>query len=56
MACSISGAGEHIIRCGLARVLGEALQSPESDVDTHEVLLQVLNKQFAGRLLYYSKI
>ncbi|KAJ8582468.1 N-terminal nucleophile aminohydrolase [Rhizopogon salebrosus TDB-379] len=50
MACSISGTGEHIIRCGLARVLGEALQFPESDVDTHEVLLQVLNKQFAEPL------
>lgn len=54
MACSISGAGEHIIRSGLARVLGEALQSLESDdgeVDSHQVLLQALNQQFAGRLI-----
>ncbi|KAG1858195.1 nucleophile aminohydrolase [Suillus subluteus] len=49
MACSISGAGEHIMRGGLARVLGEALQSQQSDdseLDTHHILLRVLNQQF----------
>ena len=57
IACSISGAGEHIIRTGLARVLGEALRFREPDkgevdeVDTHQVILQVLNQQFIGRPL-----
>ncbi|KAG0707379.1 nucleophile aminohydrolase [Suillus ampliporus] len=53
MACSISGAGEHIMRGGLARVLGEALQSPQLDdreVDTHQVLLRILNQQFVEAL------
>ncbi|OJA08668.1 hypothetical protein AZE42_01188 [Rhizopogon vesiculosus] len=53
MACSISGAGEHIVRSGLARILGEALQSPESDggeVDIHQVLLQVFNQKFTEPL------
>ncbi|KAG2043680.1 nucleophile aminohydrolase [Suillus americanus] len=49
MACSISGAGEHIMRGGLARVLGEALQSQQSndnELDTHHTLLRILNQQF----------
>lgn len=53
MACSISGAGEHIMRRGLARVLGEALQSRQSDdseLDTHHLLLQTLNQQFTEPL------
>ncbi|KAG1734669.1 nucleophile aminohydrolase [Suillus paluster] len=53
MACSISGAGEHIMRGGLAHVLGEALQSPQSnhsEVDTHQVLLRILNQQFTEPL------
>lgn len=53
MACSISGAGEHIMRGGLARALGEALQSRQSDdseLDTHQVLLRILNQQFTEPL------
>jgi taspase (threonine aspartase 1) len=53
MACSISGAGEHIMRGGLARVLGEALQSQQSndsELDTHHILLRILNQQFTEPL------
>ncbi|EGN99669.1 hypothetical protein SERLA73DRAFT_179800 [Serpula lacrymans var. lacrymans S7.3] len=45
MACSITGTGEYIVRTMLARSLGEALRKP-ADVDTHEVLQQVLVDQF----------
>lgn len=41
------------MRVGLARVLGEALQSRQSDdgeLDTHHVLLRILNQQFTGKL------
>lgn len=41
------------MRRGLARVLGEALQSRQSDdseLDTHHLLLQTLNQQFTEPL------
>ncbi|KAL4074155.1 nucleophile aminohydrolase [Scleroderma citrinum] len=53
MACSISGSGEHIIRAGLARAIGDALQvaknpggAEEADVDVHDVLITTLTEQF----------
>ncbi|KAH7913905.1 nucleophile aminohydrolase [Hygrophoropsis aurantiaca] len=51
MACSISGAGEHIIRTCLARSIGDALRPPEAspaeiDIDTHEVLHRVITHHF----------
>lgn len=41
------------MRGGLARALGEALQSRQSDdgeLDTHQVLLRILNQQFTEPL------
>jgi hypothetical protein len=40
------------MRGGLARVLGEALQSQQSndsELDTHHILLRILNQQFTGK-------
>jgi hypothetical protein len=45
------------MRGGLARALGEALQSRQSDdseLDTHQVLLRILNQQFTGKLEHCS--
>ncbi|EIW83269.1 N-terminal nucleophile aminohydrolase, partial [Coniophora puteana RWD-64-598 SS2] len=47
MACSVSGGGEHIARCSLARALGEALHDP---CDAHEVLQDVLTRKFSRPL------
>ncbi|KAH7888519.1 nucleophile aminohydrolase [Phlebopus sp. FC_14] len=52
MACSISGAGEHIMRVGLARLIGAALQAEEGQcqdqkyVDVHEQLVKTLLDDF----------
>jgi len=47
MACSVSGGGEYITRCSLARTLGEALHDP---CDAHEVLQDVLTHSFSEPL------
>ncbi|KAK2464249.1 hypothetical protein APHAL10511_003706 [Amanita phalloides] len=45
MACSVSGAGEHIIRASLARSLGEPFMMSE-DIDPHDVLYHTLVEKF----------
>ncbi|KAM6502028.1 asparaginase [Amanita muscaria] len=45
MACSVSGAGEHIVRTNLARSIGEAFARSE-DVDPHDVLYRTLIDKF----------
>lgn len=54
MACSISGSGEYIIRAGLARAIGNAIQAAESpgklgeaEVDVHDLLVTTLTRQFS---------
>ncbi|KAF8556129.1 N-terminal nucleophile aminohydrolase [Imleria badia] len=47
MACSISGAGEHIMRAGLARTIADVLRPGQdsAEVDVHDVLTRTfLNK------------
>ncbi|KIJ67970.1 hypothetical protein HYDPIDRAFT_180069 [Hydnomerulius pinastri MD-312] len=53
MACSISGAGEHITRAGLARGIGDAIRAAEGskrqddpEVDVHDLLTRTLAEQF----------
>jgi len=45
MACSVSGAGEHIIRTALARSVGEAFMMFE-DADPHDILHRTLVEIF----------
>lgn len=59
MACSISGSGEYIIRAGLARAIGNAMQVAESpgklgetEVDVHDLLVTTLSRQFSDGLSY----
>ncbi|KAF8135751.1 nucleophile aminohydrolase [Boletus edulis] len=44
MACSISGAGEHIMRTGLARTIADM----NAEVDVHELLINTLSTHFHG--------
>ncbi|KAJ7838696.1 asparaginase [Mycena leptocephala] len=51
MACSVSGAGEYIVRANLARSIADALNkasdaAEDVDVDVHEVLQRVLAEEF----------
>ncbi|KIK76200.1 hypothetical protein PAXRUDRAFT_443854 [Paxillus rubicundulus Ve08.2h10] len=52
LACSISGAGEHIMRAGLARTIADVLCPNESsgeadaEVDVHEFLMKTLLERF----------
>ncbi|KIJ19133.1 hypothetical protein PAXINDRAFT_54814, partial [Paxillus involutus ATCC 200175] len=52
LACSISGAGEHIMRAGLARTIADVLRPNESssqadaEVDVHELLMKTLLERF----------
>jgi len=48
MACSISGAGEHIMRTGLARTIADVLRPREdnTDVDVHDLLTRTLSTHF----------
>ncbi|CAE6471734.1 unnamed protein product [Rhizoctonia solani] len=50
VACSISGAGEMIMRAFLAKELAEGVRRP--DCDAHEEIEQTLNK-FIGKLCIY---
>lgn len=53
IACSVSGAGEYIVRTMLARVVGESINACISrglDVDPHEILRCVLVEKFWGEL------
>ncbi|KAH9935310.1 nucleophile aminohydrolase [Fomitopsis serialis] len=51
-ACSVSGAGEHIIRAALARSIVEALELP--DIDTHETIQRMLLDGLRGESIYVS--
>ncbi|KAJ7446237.1 asparaginase [Mycena galericulata] len=47
MACSVSGAGEYIIRANLARSVIDAVnRNPRADVDVHEILQRVFIDDF----------
>ncbi|KAJ7497469.1 asparaginase [Mycena latifolia] len=46
MACSVSGAGEYIIKASLARSLSDALDRDPDDVDIHEILERTLIDEF----------
>ncbi|KAI9572214.1 nucleophile aminohydrolase [Boletus coccyginus] len=48
MACSISGAGEHIMRTGLARTIADVLRPREdnTEVDVHDSLTRTLSTHF----------
>ncbi|KAJ7680573.1 asparaginase [Mycena polygramma] len=48
IACSVSGAGEYIVRADLARTIGDALNkaSGTEDVDVHGILQRVLTDDF----------
>ncbi|KAN0090850.1 Nucleophile aminohydrolase [Tylopilus felleus] len=50
MACSISGAGEHIMRAGLARTIADALRPRQDslEVDVHDSLTRTLSTHFHG--------
>jgi len=45
VACSVSGAGEYIVRANLARLVCDAVTKGE-DVDVHEILQRVLAEDF----------
>ncbi|KAF8628882.1 hypothetical protein AX15_003668 [Amanita polypyramis BW_CC] len=45
MACSVSGAGEHIVRAALARAVGEAFMI-SGGIDPHEILYRALIEKF----------
>ncbi|KAJ7045747.1 asparaginase [Mycena alexandri] len=45
VACSVSGAGEYIVRANLARLVCDAITKGE-DVDVHEILQRVLAEDF----------
>ncbi|KAF8441538.1 nucleophile aminohydrolase [Boletus edulis BED1] len=51
MACSISGAGEHIMRTGLARTIADVLRPRQvnAEVDVHELLINTLSTHFHGK-------
>ncbi|KAJ7188012.1 asparaginase [Mycena filopes] len=47
VACSVSGAGEYIVRASLARTVCDAINDdPSDDVDVHEILERVLTEDF----------
>ncbi|KAF9219618.1 N-terminal nucleophile aminohydrolase [Gyrodon lividus] len=52
LACSISGAGEHIMRAGLARTIADVLRPTEgsgqgdAEVDVHDLLTKTLLERF----------
>ncbi|KAJ6587090.1 asparaginase [Mycena vulgaris] len=46
MACSISGAGEYIIKASLARSISDALDKAPDDIDIHEILERTLVDDF----------
>ncbi|KAJ7178360.1 asparaginase [Mycena crocata] len=47
MACSVSGAGEYIIKASLARAISNAIEKdPADDLDVHEILQRVLIDDF----------
>jgi len=48
MACSISGAGEYIMRTGLARTIADVLRPrrENAEVDVHELLIKTLSTCF----------
>ncbi|KIK26970.1 hypothetical protein PISMIDRAFT_93714 [Pisolithus microcarpus 441] len=47
VACSVSGTGEHIIRVGMARAIGDALHFSENQegTDVHDLLLSLLTER-----------
>lgn len=47
-ACSISGTGEHIIKAGLARVIGDTFHFAKNQegTDVHDLLVNVLTERF----------
>ncbi|KAJ6499065.1 asparaginase [Mycena sanguinolenta] len=61
MACSVSGAGEYIVRANLARAIADALndasacsstaEEDEEDIDVHAVLQRVLAEEFWSMLI-----
>ncbi|KAJ6625457.1 asparaginase [Mycena sp. CBHHK59/15] len=47
MACSVSGAGEYIVRASLAKTISDSLNNEQSDdVDVHEILRRTLVDDF----------
>lgn len=47
----ISGAGEHIVRTGLARTIADVLrpkQDGTTEVDVHDLLMRTLSARFHG--------
>lgn len=50
VACSVSGTGEHIIRVGMARAIGDALHFSENQegTDVHDLLLSLLTERPAA--------
>ncbi|KAJ7217878.1 nucleophile aminohydrolase [Mycena pura] len=46
MACSVSGAGEYIMKASLARSISNALEKDVAEVDVHEVLQRTLVDDF----------
>ncbi|KAI6169400.1 nucleophile aminohydrolase [Pisolithus thermaeus] len=56
VACSISGTGEHIIRVGLARAIGDTFHLSENQegIDVHDLLLNLLTERFYRPAVGYS--
>ncbi|TFK73923.1 N-terminal nucleophile aminohydrolase [Pluteus cervinus] len=48
MACSVSGAGEEIMRTSLAQQLASAIETASESGDVHEILKGVMEEKFAG--------
>ncbi|OSD06872.1 N-terminal nucleophile aminohydrolase [Trametes coccinea BRFM310] len=46
VACSVSGAGEYIMRLSLARAVCEAVEAAGDAEDTHSILNRILGEQF----------